>query len=235
MKKCFVLLVLALFAAGLFPGGAQARLPQTYKEFKARYQQEARTPEGALKMHFEAIFSYINEATRAEASKMLRYSMHYPQPLERSGNAAVFLERMRDTNANFVFRSFCKGALPENDYRMSPENFTLEIVGRRNSDGYLKLLLKSSGADSARAVWMYAHDGLWYTENNAALYAMVREPKQFWDKRKNLHDADHDTEAAHPAGAGRYIRDDGTKPQAHDADFDTLPARIPDLTAPPAQ
>ncbi|MBO4296655.1 MAG: hypothetical protein J5863_07850, partial [Desulfovibrio sp.] len=71
-------------ACFVLAAGSAMALPQTYKEFKARYQTEARTPQGALKMHFEAIFAYLNKETRAEASKMIRYSMYLPMPLEQS-------------------------------------------------------------------------------------------------------------------------------------------------------
>ena len=189
---CFTLLLALALILGIANATWAKPLPTTYKEFKARYQTEAKTPEGALKMHFEAIFCYINKETRREASKMLRYSMYLPMPLEQSRNNATFVERMRDPDYNFVFRSFASGTSPENSYNMSPENFELNIIRKRNSEGYLKIDLESSGADNIRTVWLLNHDGLWYVHNNAGLYAMVREPKNILDARKHLHDPDYD-------------------------------------------
>jgi hypothetical protein len=188
-------------ACFVLAAGSAMALPQTYKEFKARYQTEARTPQGALKMHFEAIFAYLNKETRAEASKMIRYSMYLPMPLEQSRNNVTFVERMKDPGYNFVFRSFAKGTSPENSYSMDPDNFQLDILKIRDSEGYKKIDLHSSGADSMRTVWLLNHDGLWYVHTNGALYAMVREPKNIVDSRKNMHDADFDDPQPAPAPA----------------------------------
>lgn len=170
---------------------AQA-LPKNYQEFKTRYQQEARTPEGALKMYFVAVFSYIDESTRAEGAKMLRYAMHLDRPLENSPNYATFVQRLKDDEENHVFRSFAAGASPENSYRMSPENFELMIVSKKQESDYTRVMLRSSGADSSRIVWVKEYDGLWYTINNAGTYSQVRPPQSAVDKRKNAHDADYD-------------------------------------------
>ena len=218
------LLVPALCAALFFAhcGEAFAELPHSYKEFKARYRTEARTPEGALKLHFEAIFCYLDPATRAEGSKMVRYSMYYPKPIEQSYNLATFVERLKDPKQRHIFRSYAAGTSPENSYAMDPNDFELELIGKRlDSDGYTKIEISSSGADSPRRVWMKEHDGLWYTENNTAVYVQVREPKNILDAKKNLHDADYDDPAdTAPAQTA-------PKRAPHDADEDEVfaPAR----------
>ena len=191
LKKLSTVLVLsALFLA--VGGEAWAALPRDYQEFKARYQQEGRTPEGAVKLYFEAVFCYINEATRAEGSKMVRYALHYDRPIEQSRNLATFAERLRDPERQHIFRSFAAGTSPENDYRMSPDNFNLVVTRKTQEQGYLRLFLRSSGADSPRPVWVKEFDGLWYTINNSSTYLEVRPPKAFIDRTKNAHDADYD-------------------------------------------
>ena len=131
-------IVLALSALFLAVGGeAWAALPRDYQEFKARYQKEGRTPEGAVKLYFEAVFCYINEATRAEGSKMVRYALHYDRPIEQSYNLATFAERLRDPERQHIFRSFAAGTSPENDYRMSPDNFNLVVGKKVQEQGYL--------------------------------------------------------------------------------------------------
>lgn len=191
LKKLSTVLVLsALFLA--VGGEAWAALPRDYQEFKARYQKEGRTPEGAVKLYFEAVFCYINEATRAEGSKMVRYALHYDRPIEQSRNLATFAERLRDPERQHIFRSFAAGTSPENDYRMSPDNFNLVVTRKTQEQGYLRLFLRSSGADSPRPVWVKEFDGLWYTINNSSTYLEVRPPKAFIDRTKNAHDADYD-------------------------------------------
>lgn len=210
MKKLSAVLVLSVLLV-VVGREARAALPRNYQEFKARYQQEGRTPEGAVKLYFEAVFCYIDEATRAEGSKMLRYALHYDRPIEQSYNLATFVERLRDPERHHIFRSFAAGTSPENDYRMSPDNFNLVVTKRTQEQGYLRVFLRSSGADSPRPVWVKEIDGLWYTINNSSTYLEVRPPKAFIDRTKNAHDADYD---ASPAPA----------PKKRDNDNDAAPS-----------
>ena len=193
MKKLLLvgsLVIIALFMAG----EASAKLPRDFQEFKARYQQEGRTVEGAAKLYFEAVFCYLNEATREEASKMLRYSMYMSMPIERSHNTRTFVNRMRDESYHHIFRSFAVGSTPENNYAMSPDDFKLNYVSKRPQSGDTELFLRSSGADSPRGVRMRQHDGLWYVVGNGNTYTGVRAPKSVVDAHRNLHDADYDSE-----------------------------------------
>ncbi|MBR1486989.1 MAG: hypothetical protein IJ597_07030, partial [Synergistaceae bacterium] len=152
MKKFFVTFLMLL----IFATAANATLPKDYKEFKARYQKEALTPEGAVKLYFEGVFVFMNEETRSEGAKMIRYSLRSEVPIERSTYYSTFVERMKDPDYNYVFRSFAVGAKPENDYKMSPDNFKINFAGKGVKDpgGFLRLPLKSFGSDSLRYVWV---------------------------------------------------------------------------------
>ncbi|MBQ7559975.1 MAG: hypothetical protein IJT20_06990 [Synergistaceae bacterium] len=193
MKK----ITFAILFALMLNSAAYAKLPATYKEFKARYQIEGKTIEGAVKLYFEGVFVFMNEATRKEGGKMLRYAMHSDRPIERSTFYATFVERMKDLDYNYMFRSYAEGATPENDYKMSPDNFEIMYAGNPVKDpgGFLRVPLESSGADSPRIIWVKKFDdGLWYVINNAATYVQVREPKAVQIKRSHSHDADFDEE-----------------------------------------
>ena len=192
LRKAAVLCLAALMGFALC-GAAAAALPRTYAEFKARYQTEGKTPRGAVKMYFEAVFAYLNESTRGEAGKMLRYALHSDVPIERSHNYSTFAARLRDPAYAYIFRSFAAGTSPENSYAMSPEDFELVFENAwEDAGGYLRVALRSSGADSPRVVWVKDYDGLWYVINNAATYVDVRRPKSDLDAKKNAHDADFD-------------------------------------------
>ncbi len=191
MKRCctvFMAFILGFCLCAV----AEAGQPETYRDFKAMYQDEGRTPEGAVRMHFQAIFCYMDPAKRAEASKMLRYSMHLPEPLEQNRNMGTFLRRLKEPSLHHIFRSYCKGSAPSNNYAMNPDSFSLSFAGKRPESDYLKVFLHSSGADSPRPVWVKQYDGLWYTINNSSIYLKVREPKSAGDSRRNAHDADYD-------------------------------------------
>jgi len=81
-------ILIAVLIAVLSVSSACAVLPETYKEFKARYQSEGRTVEGAVKLYFEGVFAYMNPQTRKEGAKMLRYALHSDMPIERSTHYA---------------------------------------------------------------------------------------------------------------------------------------------------
>ncbi|MBQ3645886.1 MAG: hypothetical protein IJM82_05710 [Synergistaceae bacterium] len=187
----------ALIFISLFCGVSSAELPKTYKEFKARYQTEGKTIEGAVKLYFEGVFAYMNKETRKEGAKMLRYSLHSDSPIERSTYYATFVERMKDPDYNYAFRSFAEGSTPENDYAMSPDDFEIMYAGEPIKDpgGFMRVPLESSGADSPRIIWVKKFDdGLWYVINNAATYVQVKETNTEKIRRSHAHDADYDDE-----------------------------------------
>ena len=185
-----VLLVLVLSVP------AHAVLPKTYKEFKARYQTEAKTYQGAVKMYFDAVFAYINDETRTEGGKMLRYALRSETPIERSHYYATFAERLKDPASHGIFRSFAEGSSPENDYKMNPDDYSLMFTGRVTEEaGYLRVPLRSSGADSPRQVWVKEFDGgLWFVINNAATYVQVKPSRSEIEHRNRAFDADFDDE-----------------------------------------
>ena len=180
-----------IVASVMFSASAQAALPKNYKEFKARYAAEGKTPEGAVKLHFDAIFCYMNENTRKEGSKMLRYSMRLRDGWERNPNYNTFASRMEDPYYSHVFRSYAEGTSLSNNYKMSPDNYRLSIVRVwKHPAGYTQVLIESSGADSPRPVNMLKHDGLWFVQSNGGVYVEIRRPLTEFEK--TAHDADYD-------------------------------------------
>ncbi|MBQ9564014.1 MAG: hypothetical protein IJU98_00370 [Synergistaceae bacterium] len=206
-KFAIVIVALSLLCCS----AAWAKLPTTYKEFKTRYQTEAKTVEGAVKLYFEGVFAFINPDTREEAGKMLRYILHSEVPLERSNHYATFVERMKDPNFNYCFRSYAKGATPENDYKMNPDNFSLSFAGKAQHDaqGVYRVPLSSSGSDSLRFVQVRkGDDGLWFVFNNAATYVQVKEPKAERIRRSHAWDADYDDPEPEPTPTSEPVKPD---------------------------
>ncbi|NLZ17143.1 MAG: hypothetical protein GX087_05350 [Desulfobulbaceae bacterium] len=184
----FILLAVTLPAAAAKAEG----LPTSYSEFKARCQTACQSPEGAIKMYFDAVFCYLDPARRAEATKMLRYILHAGPNWERSPNHNIFSERLRDPSQHYIFRSFAAGSSPDNNYQMSTDNYRLLIANtRQEADDFVALSLVSSGADSPRRVTLKRYeDGQWYIFSNAGTYAQVRKPRQV--APSTSHDADYD-------------------------------------------
>ena len=161
------------------PGNATPSqgLPSTYADFKERCRTAAVTPEGAVKMYFDAVFCYLDPARRAEASKMLRYIMHTDANWEGNQRHVTFLRRLKDPSLHYIFRSFAAGTSPANGYRMSPDAYQLVFTRKDRQQDYIRVFLRSSGADSDRRVWVKQYpDGFWYVINNADTYAKVRDP-----------------------------------------------------------
>ena len=170
---------------------APAGLPANFSEFKSRCQSVARSPEGAVKMYFDAVFCYLEPGRRTEASKMLRYIMHADAGWESSQRYVTFARRLKDPASHYIFRSFAAGTSPENGYRMSPENYSLVFSGTSQEADEVRVFLISSGSDSRRIVWVKQYqDGLWYVINNADTYLKVRDPAS--SRPDNSHDADYD-------------------------------------------
>lgn len=169
-------------------------LPATYADFKARCRTAAVTPEGAVKMYFDAVFCYLDPNRRAEASKMLRYIMHMDANWEGNQRHVTFLRRLKDPSLHYIFRSFAAGTSPENGYRMSSDNYRLVFTRKDRQQDYTRVFLRSSGADSDRRIWVKKYpDGFWYVINNADTYAKVRDPAV--SDMSNSHDADFDVAA----------------------------------------
>ena len=170
-----------------FPAGR----PADFKAFKERYETIGTSPAGAVRMYFDALYSYIDPARRAEGAKMLRYSLHEGPNWERSPAWATFVSRLKDPSWHYIFRSFAEGSSPENSYAMNPDNYRLMFAGSRQETDYVYVAIRSSGADSPRPLHAQRfEDGLWYVINNHGTYSDVRKPAN--QIRRGGHDADLD-------------------------------------------
>ena len=166
-------------------------LPSTYADFKERCHTVAVTPEGAVKMYFDAVFCYLDPNRRTEASKMLRYIMHADANWEGNQRYVTFIRRLKEPSYHYIFRSFASGTSPENGYSMSPDDYRLVFSKKDQQQDYIRVFLRSSGADSDRRVWVKQYpDGFWYVINNSDTYAKVRDPAV--SALNNSHDANFD-------------------------------------------
>ena len=135
------------------------RMPQTLAEFCALSQAALQTPFDTAALFVAAMCIYPTSVT--EALAMVNY-LKGPQPL--SGYDNQFLaDRMR--GKDYLPRSFFAGATPMNNYTPN-QPFTITVSENPYSyqeQGYAKLVIGSSGADSPRPIQMrLAKDGCWY-------------------------------------------------------------------------
>lgn len=164
---------------GWLGSSAMAALPKDYHEFKGRYLREAVDPVAAARLYFDAMYCYMNPETRQEGSKMLRLSMRMGKGWERMATRRLFASRLGDPDFAHVFRSYAKGTTPENGYAMSPDEYVLSIVDKRERpDQEFWVDLQSSGADSPRRLILRRFDDLWFVVGNSSIYVQTRPPKQ---------------------------------------------------------
>ena len=100
-----------------------------------------------------------------------------PRPL--SGVDKQFINDRFMDGKDYLMRSYFNGATPQNDYApASPYTVTVsENPYSRENAGYLKLFIRSGGADSARYVTLRnAKDGKWYLWEQFLL-AVIRQPE----------------------------------------------------------
>lgn len=166
-----------LVCAALLVGvsAASAKLPRDVDEFRERQRTEATKPDGAVKLWFEAIYLYSAEGTRDAGRKMLNLAM-VDEQWEKN---TYFVDRLR-TKAH-IFRSYAKGATPDNAYKMDPNEFALSIVTSQADtfrEGAWRVMLQSSGSDKARPVVLVkGNDGLWKVQTYNDIYGDVQAPK----------------------------------------------------------
>ena len=81
--------------------------------------------------------------------------------------------------ANTLFRSYARGAVPENGYAMDPDNY--ELVIERTVEGHpkgLQLYLRSGGADYPRVIYMKEVNGFWFIADGSTVKVEVRPPRK---------------------------------------------------------
>lgn len=112
MKKTISMLLSALVISLCFSATAEAKLPQSWPEFKAEFKTQATTPKGAINMLFKGIYCFMravetnNPTLKADAAKMLRYTLYLDMPLEQSRNYATFYDRLKDKSYYYIYRSY---------------------------------------------------------------------------------------------------------------------------------
>ena len=127
----------------------RSALPQNVAEMQAMPEFTLSDPFTVLAFGVAALNRY---ATDREASKEMLNALKGPEPL--TVRELQFINDRFMDGKNYITRSYFGGTSPENDYTPSVP-YTVKITEQSNSrenEGYIKLYLTSSGADSIRPV-----------------------------------------------------------------------------------
>ena len=178
------LVLAAVLIASLTVFSAQAQLPQTLDEMKAQHVLLGVTPEGAVEAFVGACFVYMQPGTRDAGREMLQYlalPLGAETSWDRLPSQRLFREFLAEVDRHHVWRSYVKGATPENGYRMDPEDWELDVQRARADEDDARgvpVQVRSSGADGPRTVYLMQDQGsgLWFVNAWDELLQDVRPP-----------------------------------------------------------
>ena len=149
-------------------------LPDTLDKFKAMPQMDQTKPENVCAMLLCALNLYLKDQNAGvEALNLLRG----PRPM--NGYDTQFL-RDRLRGKTYLPLAYCAGATPENSYAPHAP-YELDVLpdptGQPVGDGYLKVFLKTAGADSPRPVTLRRKGEDWCLWEYSSILSGIRTPK----------------------------------------------------------
>ena len=173
--RTLICVVLLLVLAG---GMAWAELPKSLDELKARIPTEAKTPEGGLKLWFDCVFAYLGGDQTLGAQLITEMT----KDKDWQSTMNYFVDSLN--NKPYIWRSYVKGATPENKYQMDPNKYELSLqdVVLKPFDDYeegkvVKISVCSSGADTPRPFFLERNSrGEYKAREFSSLCVGVRPP-----------------------------------------------------------
>ena len=149
------------------------KIPETVEEFTSLPQASQKSEFDVAALTVVALSVYPKDK---EQSLAMLNVLRGPRPLSEMEKQFI---RDRFMDADYVPRSFFKGATPDNDYTVEAP-YTIVVEENPYSyeqEGYAKLFLKSGGADSPRHIQLrLAKDGKWYLWDQMLLGG-IRQPE----------------------------------------------------------
>ena len=149
------------------------KLPVSLEELMALPYASLNEPEYSAALFVAVMMNYSKD--KEQTYKMLEFlkGPYGLTPYEKS----FLADRMAD--GDHVVRSFFKGTSPENDYTPSmPYTIETERGFDQETEGRMRILLTSSGADTKRFITMRHKPSTnqWFVEEQMIL-GMIRAPK----------------------------------------------------------
>ena len=150
-----------------------SRLPESAAEFSAMDQMDLTVPQNTCALFLCALHLYIKDKDAGtEALNLLRG----PRPL-----APYDMQFLRDRlrEKTYLPLAYFDGAAPENGYTPS-EPLTLEVLddtsSRPREPGYLRLFLRTAGADAPRPMTLRKKGEQWYLWEYSSILSGIRIP-----------------------------------------------------------
>ena len=148
-------------------------VPTTSEEFSALPQNDLSKPENTCVMFLLALALYLKDS---DAGVAALNTLRGPRPLS---NYDIQFLRDRLRGKSYLPLAYFDGATPANNYVPSSP-LTLEVIADSRpqdvEEGYLRLFLKTAGADSLRPIKLRQKDDLWYLWEYSSILSGIRIP-----------------------------------------------------------
>ena len=147
-------------------------------QFRARIAAEALDPKGAVRLWFDAVFVYTSGDPDLGGAMITEMTKD-----KNWRRTASYFVRALDHNPH-IFRSYARGATPENDYAMSSDDYEFTVTRTeakpypdRDEGEYVKMFVESSGADSPRPIEVQRNArGEYKVSNFSSICSGIRPP-----------------------------------------------------------
>ena len=150
-------------------------VPTTSEEFSALPQNDLSKPENTCVMFLLALALYLKDS---DAGVAALNTLRGPRPLS---NYDIQFLRDRLRGKSYLPLAYFDGATPANNYAPSTP-LTLEVIADSRpqdiEEGYLRLFLKTAGADSPRPIKLRQKGNSWYLWEYSSILSGIRIPSE---------------------------------------------------------
>lgn len=152
-----------------------SKLPANIEEFKAMPQMDLSKPENTVVMFLCAANLWTIDKTAGEDAINL---LSNPKKPMNAYDKQFLRDRLGDKH--YLPKSYFEGATPKNNYTPAQPLTVNVIPDGRPQDvepGYIRLFVKSGGADSPRYIKLREKEGTWYLWEYFGLLPGIRVPE----------------------------------------------------------
>lgn len=150
-------------------------VPTTFEEFSALPQNDLSKPENTCALFLIALELYIKDKEAGIAAVNV---LRGPRPLNNY-DMQFLRDRLRDKA--YLPLAYFEGAVPENNYTPTAP-LTVDVFPDSRAqdieEGYIRMFLKTAGADSPRPIKLRQKDGLWYLWEYSSILSGIRIPRK---------------------------------------------------------
>lgn len=150
-------------------------VPTTFEEFSALPQNDLSKPENTCALFLLALELYIKDKDAGIAAVNV---LRGPRALN---NYDIQFLRDRLRSKEYLPLAYFEGAVPENSYTPK-EPLTVDVLPDSRAqdleEGYIRMFLKTAGADSPRPIKLRQKDGLWYLWEYSSILSGIRIPQK---------------------------------------------------------